>query len=134
MQKFIEKFRELGINIVYSPCYLPLHLNPQLLFEEDKQLLRDMYQDYPELLKMIDNFIDKETDFGYTLSSKENSLQQKTNSLDLHEMRHRMIEYNLLLDSYRNTKFFDVFPMYKKYQQESFESNWVPWYTFNESE
>lgn len=132
--KFIEKFRELGMNIVYSPCYLPLHTNPQLLLGEDKQRLKDIYQGYPVLLELLENFIDKDMDFGYTLSNKENSIQSKTHSLDIQEMRHRMIEYNLLLDSYRNTNFFDVFPIYKKYQQESFKSNWIPWYTFNESE
>ena len=35
--------------------------------------------------------------------------------LSISELRDRMIKYNLLLDSYRNTSFFEVFPMYKKY-------------------
>ena len=99
---YIERFRKYGINIEYSPCFGPKHCNPQILLKEDKDVLFDLYKDYPELLKVFKNFIDNIDSSVYTYDKLEKT-------------RTDMINYNLLLDSYRNTSFFDVFPMYKKY-------------------
>ena len=98
---FIEKFRKHGINIIYSPCYRPPYTSPQILLEEDKQKLFELYSDYPELVKVYKNFIDTDQDTEYNTE----------------DSRSEMIRYNLLLDSYRNTSFFDTFPMYEKYKE-----------------
>ena len=47
------------------------------------------------------NFIDTDQDTEYNTE----------------DSRSEMIRYNLLLDSYRNTSFFDTFPMYEKYKE-----------------
>lgn len=105
----IEKFRKFGIDIVYSPCYLPEYCNPQILYDEDKKELETLYQDYPELLKIFKNFIDTPVKTSY------NRERNKQYVYSLEKIRSEMIDYNLLLDSHRNTSFFEVFPMYKKY-------------------
>lgn len=128
----IEKFKKFGINIVYSPCYLPLHTNPQLLMEEDKRDLYEMYKDYPDLVNLFDNFINK--DFNFNPSDKELDILEKQEHLSIEEMRYRMVDYNLLLDSYRGTDFFTTFPVYEKYQNTNTHSNWVPWYIFNKKD
>lgn len=97
---YIEKFRKYGIKIIYSPCYLPIHCNPQILLQEDKDKLLDTYSNYPELLSIHKNFIDKNINASYNIS----------------KVRKEMIDYNLLLDSYRNTNFFEIFPHYRKYE------------------
>ena len=129
----IEKFRDLGINIVYSPCQLPLHCNPQILMQEDKDELFNLYKNYPALVDVYNNFIDS-SDFGFTPSEKELTTLEKKEFLSIEEMRWRMVEYNLLLDSYRNTDFFSIFPMYIKYQRLNSNSKWVPWYKFKKNE
>ena len=111
---FIEKFRKHGINIIYSPCYLPIHTNPQLLLRKDKEKLFELYQDFPALVDVYKNFIDTDLENGYTIKENLNDIEEH---LSLSEIRDRMIKYNLLLDSHRNTSFFDVFPMYKKYSR-----------------
>ena len=90
----IEKFREkLQIRVHYSPCYLPEFLNPQRLLREDKESLRDLYTGNRHLEKLFDDFIDT----------------------DLPTLGKDFISYNKLLDVYRGTNFFDVFPQYEKY-------------------
>lgn len=108
---FIEKFRKHGINIVYSPCYLPAHTNPQILMREDKDALLKLYNNDPALVDVFKNFIDTDLENGYT--NVDINIGEEHFSLE--DMRENMISYNLLLDSYRDTSFFDVFPMYKKY-------------------
>jgi organic radical activating enzyme len=109
---YIERFRRLGLNIVYSPCYLPPHLNPQILLKEDKLKLFELYTSYPELVKVYENFIDKNLDDGYTITEKGKKLEYLT----LSDLRKNMISFNTLLDKYRGTSFFETFPMYRKYE------------------
>lgn len=109
---YIERFRKLGINIGYSPCYLPPHCNPQILLKEDKLKLLELYAPYPELIKVYENFIDKTLDDGYTITEKG----MKMEHLTLSDIRKNMISYNTLLDGYRGTSFFKTFPMYRKYE------------------
>jgi len=109
----IERFRKYGINIVYSPCYLPVHCNPQILMREDKNRLLNYYSSYPHLLEVFKNFIDEDLIHGYTIKEKVNNVN-KHFSLD--QIRNDMITYNKLLDSYRSTNFFEVFPQYRKYE------------------
>jgi organic radical activating enzyme len=99
---FIEKFKKHNIRIIYSPCYLPAHCNPQILMREDKEELRKLYAPYPELLSVFKNFIDKEPDLAYDKS--------------INAVRKEMIYYNLLLDEHRGTDFFKTFPIYRKYE------------------
>jgi hypothetical protein len=101
---FIERFRKQGFQIIYSPCYRPQQCNPQILNTEDKNTLRELYSDYPYLIQLYENFIDKEIDIDYT------QFKDKT------EIIQEMITYNKMLDSYRSTNFFDVFPQYRKYE------------------
>jgi MoaA/NifB/PqqE/SkfB family radical SAM enzyme len=130
----IEKFKKFGINIVYSPCYLPLHCNPQLLMQEDKLELQRLYSSHSDLQNLYINFISKDVEFGFTPSEKESDFLEKQEHLTIDEMRIRMVDYNLLLDSYRGTDFFSTFPVYKKYQNIHTNSNWVPWYIFNKKD
>ena len=101
---YIERFRKWGINIIYSPCYRPQHLNPQILLKEDKEQLKQLYYNYPELMTLHKNFIDKPIEIDYN---------QYT---DFKEIISEMISYNTLLDQHRDTSFFDVFPQYRKYE------------------
>jgi len=105
---YIERFRKYGINIVYSPCYLPRHCNPQILMREDKNKLLQLYSSYPHLLEIYKKFIDEDLPDGYT--TKESI------HFTLEEMRSEMVKYNKLLDSYRDTNFFEIFPQYRKYE------------------
>jgi organic radical activating enzyme len=107
----IEKFRKYGLNIVYSPCYLPIHTNPQLLMREDKNELVSLYKDYPHLLNIFKNFIDKDLDEGYDM----NDYGAKREFYDLNRIRSEMVTFNTMLDKHRDTNFFDTFPMYEKY-------------------
>jgi hypothetical protein len=107
----VERFRKHGINIVYSPCYLPIHTNPQLLLREDKNTLLDLYKDYPHLLNVFKNFIDKDLDEGYHMKD----IGTDYDFFDLNRIRDEMINFNTMLDKHRNTNFFDTFPMYRKY-------------------
>ena len=109
----IERFRKQGIKIIYSPCRLPIHCNPQILMREDKQKLFNLYSDYPALLDIFKKFIDIDLENGYTQSDPNGLV--KHNTLD--DIRKEMISYNLLLDKYRDTNFFEVFPMYEKYKE-----------------
>jgi len=104
---YIEKFRKHGINIVYSPCYRPPHCNPQILFQEDKNKLKILYEPYPELTRIYNNFINTDLEIGCYVDSE---------FLSIDWMRRKMLSYNLLLDSYRDTNFLEVFPMYTKYE------------------
>ena len=79
------------------------------MYDEDKKELETLYQDYPELLKIFKNFIDTPVKTSY------NRERNKQYVYSLEKIRSEMIDYNLLLDSHRNTSFFEVFPMYKKY-------------------
>lgn len=110
---FIEQFKKHGINIVYSPCYLPVHCNPQILMREDKNSLYEMYSSYPNLLQIFKNFIDEDLTNGYNIYERINNVNQH---LSLENIRLEMIKYNKLLDSYRGTNFFEVFPQYRKYE------------------
>ena len=109
----IERFRKLGINIVYSPCHLPIHVNPQLLMREDKEALLKLYANYPALLDVYKKFIDTDLKKGYDLQD----VSANPEHLSLKIIRERMISYNTLLDKYRDTNFFDTFPMYRKYKE-----------------
>jgi hypothetical protein len=100
---YMERFREQGFKIIYSPCYRPQHLNPQILFDEDKQKLKQLYSNSSDLLNLYKNFIDNPIDIDYT---------QYRN---ITEIRNEMVYYNSLLDKYRDTNFFDIFPQYRKY-------------------
>lgn len=80
---------------------------------EDKQRLLDLYLDYPALIDIYKKFIDTDLENGYTQSDPNGVI--KHNTLDT--IRKEMISYNLLLDKYRNTNFFKVFPMYEKYKE-----------------
>jgi len=101
---YIERFRQQGFQIIYSPCYRPQQCNPQILNSEDKNTLRELYSDYPYLIQLHENFIDKEIDIDYTQFKNKTEIVQE------------MISYNKLLDSYRSTNFFDIFPQYRKYE------------------
>jgi len=87
--------QRLGIRIIYSPCFLPDHLNPQRLLREDKEELRKIYSPYPELTNMFNSYID----------------------VDLPTRAVSMIYYNTKLDEYRGSDFFKVFPQYEKYKE-----------------
>ena len=92
----MEKFREkLGLDILYAPCYLPAHTNPQRLFKEDKEELIKLYAGNKYLEDVYRNFISK----------------------DEPSVPRTLVEFNTTLDKYRNTKFFDVFPQYRKYRR-----------------
>lgn len=101
---YIEKFRKHGIKIIYSPCYRPQFCNPQILSRAHKHSLKHMYSDNTELLKVYENFIDKDVVIDYTqFKNREEIIKE-------------MISFNLLLDSYRSTNFFEVFPQYREYE------------------
>ena len=94
---YIEKLsKKFDKKVIYAPCFLPEFLNPQRLLSEDKEKLYDIYKDYPNLIKVFDDYISK----------------------DLPPMK-EMISYNLMLDKYRDTSFFSVFPQYRKYNDIS---------------
>ena len=86
---------KLKIKIVYSPLFNPEYLNPQRLVREDKEKLRKLYEPYPELSRLFNSYI----------------------NVDLPTMGKEFVEFNLMLDEYRNTKLFDVFPQYEKYKE-----------------
>jgi len=109
----VEKFRELGINIVYSPCHLPIHCNPQILMREDKNKLFQLYKKYPSLLSVYEKLIDNDLKEGY----HNNDFGVVPQYFSLEDIRKKMVSFNLLLDEYRETNFFDVFPMYTKYKE-----------------
>ena len=90
----VERFREkLGLNILYAPCYLPKHTNPQRLFKEDKLALKRLYSGNKYLEDVYTNFIAK----------------------DELPMPKAMVHYNTELDKHRDTNFFKTFPQYAKY-------------------
>jgi len=62
------------------------------------------------LVDLYEKFIDKNLEESYNLEVGDKVLQSIKG-----ESTETMVNYNLLLDSHRNTSFFDVFPMYKKY-------------------
>ena len=92
----MERFREkLGLDILYAPCYLPAHTNPQRLFKEDKETLKKLYAGNKNLEQVYTNFIAK----------------------DEPPVPRTLVDYNITLDKYRNTNFFEVFPQYRKYRR-----------------
>lgn len=111
----IERFRKYGINIIYSPCFLPVYCNPQILMREDKDNLYKLYSSYPNLMKIYKNFIDEDLLNGYTINDKINNVNEY---LSLDDIRLQMIKYNKLLDSYRGTNFFEVFSQFRKYEKK----------------
>ena len=91
---YIEQICDkLRIKPVYAPCFLPEFLNPQHLDKADKDKLQKLYKPYTRLTKIFDDYI----------------------SQDKPSLGKEMCEYNLMLDSYRDTNFFEVFPQYRKY-------------------
>ena len=91
----MEKFREkLGLYILYAPCYLPDHVNPQRLFKEDKLALKRLYAGNKYLEDVYTNFIAKNEP----------------------PMPKAMVHYNTELDKHRDTNFFKTFPQYAKYK------------------
>ena len=92
VEKLCERFK---VKPVYAPCFLPDFLNPQRLVREDKLKLLEIYQSFPRLLEVYDNYISK----------------------DLPTLGKQMVAYNQLLDNYRDTDFFTVFPQYEKYKE-----------------
>ena len=111
---YIEKFRKYGINIVYSPCHLPIHCNPQILMRVDKDQLLQLYSEYPALLDVYKKFIDTDLENGYDVEDIHSTPQH----LSLNDIRDEMLSFNTLLDTYRDTNFFEVFPMYEKYKEQ----------------
>jgi organic radical activating enzyme len=116
---YIEKFRKKGLNIVYSPCYLPAHCNSQILLREDKDEIKKLYSGYPHLKNVYENFIDKDLDEGYTV--------EEIDKIPLHyslsDLRKKMVSFNLLLDKYRDTNFFKTFPQYEKYKEQKWQTS-----------
>ena len=91
LHKLAKKF---NIKVSYSPLYYPEFLNPQRLSSEHKYYLKNLYKNIPELENVYSKHI-------------------KT---DLPQMYSELIEYNVLLDKYRNTDFFKNFPMFEDYK------------------
>ena len=91
---YIEQMcSKLNIKPVYAPCFLPEFLNPQGLMRSDKDELLKIYQPYPRLMQVFNDYINK----------------------DVKTLGKEMVSYNLLLDKYRGTDFFSTFPQYRKY-------------------
>ena len=88
---------KLNIKPVYAPCFLPDFLNPQHLYREDKDKLEKIYEPYPRLQQVFNDYIDRDK---VTLGKE-------------------MVEYNLMLDEHRGTDFFATFPQYRKYYDSS---------------
>ena len=93
IEKLSTKFNKKDI---YAHCFLPEFLNPQRLLPADKEKLFILYKDYPNLLKVYEDYISK----------------------NLPPLK-QMITYNHMLDKYRGTDFFSVFPQYRKYNDIS---------------
>ena len=93
IEKLSTKFNK---KVIYAPCFLPEFLNPQRLLPADKEKLFILYKDYPNLLKVYEDYISK----------------------NLPPLK-QMITYNHMLDKYRGTDFFSVFPQYRKYNDIS---------------
>jgi len=87
--------KKMGIRIVYAPCFLPDFLNPQRLLREDKNYLKELYKDNPELINVYDSYIDK----------------------DLPILWRKLRWYNKTLDKYRGTDFLKTFPQFQKYEE-----------------
>lgn len=85
--------RKLNIEVMFDPLYYPEFLNPQRLAREEKDTLQKLYKNDSILENLFEKYI----------------------NIDLPEMYKEFIDFNLMLDSYRNTSFFEVFPMYEKY-------------------
>ena len=99
--------KKLEIPLIFSPCQLPPMVNPQLLMPEDKEALLELYKDSTELTSIHKNFISQEVDETALVGIDS-----------VEELRDWFCKYNLKLDKYRNTNFFDTFPMYKKYYRD----------------
>ena len=84
--------KKLNITVVFDPLYYPQFLNPQRLDRRHKKSLQSLYTD-PKLKSLFEKYID----------------------VDLPTMSDEAIDYNLMLDKYRGTNFFETFPMYKEY-------------------
>ena len=80
---------------------------------EDKEKLADLYAEYPALVDVYKKFIDTDLENGYDVED----VFAEPEHYSLQSIRHKMISYNTLLDNYRDTNFFDVFPVYKKYKE-----------------
>lgn len=95
---YIEQMcTKLNIKPVYAPCFLPDFLNPQGLMRSDKEELLRMFQPYPRLVKIFNDYINKDSKI----------------------LGEEMISYNLMLDEHRGTDFFSTFPQYRKYNDFS---------------
>ncbi len=88
---------KLNLKPIYAPCFLPEWLNPQHLDREDKDELEKLYEPYPRLVEVFNNYIDR----------------------DKVGQGKMMCDYNLMLDEYRGTDFFHTFPQYRKYYDTS---------------
>lgn len=95
LPSLLKLSKKVNKRLVLNPCFLPEFLNPQRLLREDKEELRELYSPYPELMSLFSNYIDN----------------------DLPTMGKELIKYNLMLDEYRHTDFFEVFPQYRKYKE-----------------
>ena len=95
LPSLLKLSKKVNKRLVLNPCFLPEFLNPQRLLREDKEELRELYSPYPELMSLFSNYIDN----------------------DLPTMGKELVKYNLMLDKYRHTDFFEVFPQYRKYKE-----------------
>ena len=84
--------KKLNVTVVFDPLYYPEFLNPQRLDRRHKKSLQSLYTD--PILK---------------------SLYEKYINVDLPSMSKEAKDYNLMLDKYRDTNFYETFPMYKEY-------------------
>jgi len=80
---------------------------------EDKNKLFQLYKKYPSLLSVYEKLIDNDLKEGY----HNNDFGVVPQYFSLEDIRKKMVSFNLLLDEYRETNFFDVFPMYTKYKE-----------------
>lgn len=83
---------KLNVKVIFDPLYYPEFLNPQRLDRRHKNSLKKLYTT-PELKNLFNKYID----------------------IDLPSMSKEAIDYNLMLDKYRNSDFYKAFPMYKEY-------------------
>ena len=88
---------KLGKRVTLNPCYDPPFTNAQSLPQELKEEIKALYKHDRRLIKLYNDFISQ--------SKPDN-------------MKH-FIDYNLLLDQYRGTSFFNTFPQFKNYEYMS---------------
>ena len=96
---------KLQIPIIYSPCYYPNYLNPQILPQTMKEELRTTYTSQ-DLTNLFNSFIVGTDKITFTKDIKT-----------IEGLQSYFIEYNLLLDKYRNSDLYSTFPIYKNLEK-----------------